>query len=71
MSGIVAGVLANMFGFGGGFVVVPLLFWLLPLHGEYIWCKNWYVFHKQVPDQLYGKIYALLLVVVIISMAAN
>ncbi len=33
MSGILAGVLATMFGFGGGFVVVPLLFWLLPLHG--------------------------------------
>lgn len=32
-AGILIGILATMFGFGGGFVVVPLLFWLLPLHG--------------------------------------
>lgn len=28
-------------------------------------------FTNKVPDQIYGKIYALLLVVVIVSMAAN
>lgn len=32
-AGIVTGLLAILFGFGGGFVVVPLLFWLLPLEG--------------------------------------
>lgn len=32
-SGVLTGLLATLFGFGGGFVVVPLLFWLLPFHG--------------------------------------
>ncbi|ARM34815.1 sulfite exporter TauE/SafE family protein [Legionella longbeachae] len=32
-SGIVTGLLATLFGFGGGIVVVPLLFWLLPFDG--------------------------------------
>ncbi|MFW2572138.1 TSUP family transporter [Legionella sp. 29fVS95] len=31
--GVFTGLLAMLFGFGGGFVVVPILFWLLPLHG--------------------------------------
>ncbi|KTD55945.1 transmembrane protein [Legionella sainthelensi] len=32
-AGIITGLLATLFGFGGGFVVVPLLFWLLPFDG--------------------------------------
>lgn len=31
--GVFTGLLAMLFGFGGGFVVVPILFWLLPWHG--------------------------------------
>lgn len=32
-AGILTGLLSSLFGFGGGFVVVPLLFWLLPFEG--------------------------------------
>jgi uncharacterized protein len=28
--GIIVGILSSMFGFGGGLVIVPVLFWLLP-----------------------------------------
>ncbi len=31
--GVLTGLLAILFGFGGGFVVVPMLVWLLPLQG--------------------------------------
>lgn len=33
LAGIVTGLLSTLFGFGGGFVVVPLLYHLLPLEG--------------------------------------
>ncbi|KTD08938.1 transmembrane protein [Legionella gratiana] len=32
-AGILTGLFATLFGFGGGFIVVPLLFWLLPFDG--------------------------------------
>lgn len=31
--GVLTGLLAMLFGFGGGFVVIPILLWLLPLQG--------------------------------------
>lgn len=33
LAGILTGLFATLFGFGGGFIVVPLLFWLLPFDG--------------------------------------
>ncbi|MGL5743502.1 MAG: sulfite exporter TauE/SafE family protein [Legionella sp.] len=33
LAGAAIGILATMFGFGGGFIVVPLLFWLLSFTG--------------------------------------
>ncbi|GGH77503.1 putative membrane protein YfcA [Pullulanibacillus pueri] len=30
--GILTGILSSMFGFGGGLIVIPVLYWLLPSH---------------------------------------